>query len=292
MNRSAPDIWSEWLLKRRFGGNSAELQRLLQHLYPIRDQVLTKAALQDGDTLLDVGCGDGLIGFGALEAHPRATVIFSDISAPLLAHVRELAGDTGFADRCQFIEAPADDLRAIPDASVDAVATRSVLIYVDRKDAAFRECHRVLKPGGRLSIFEPINIFGYEQPETDFWGLDVTPVVEAANKLKAQTRALQPPESDPMLNFDERDLFRLAAAAGFGEIHMDYHAHLERGPETTWAALVAQAPNPKLPTWEESMNQVLTPAEKEAFIAHVRPQVEQRTGRSLSAAVYLWAAKE
>jgi arsenite methyltransferase len=95
-----------------------------------------------------------------------------------------------------------------------------------------------------------------------------------------------------MLNFDERDLFRLAAAAGFGEIHMDYHAHLERWPETTWSALVAQAPNPNLPTWEESMNEVLTSAEKEAFIAHVRPQVEQRTGRSLSAAVYLWAAKE
>ena len=30
-------------------------------------------------------------------------------------------------------------------------------------------------------------------------------------------------------------------------------------------------PNPKLPTWEEAMNQVLTAAEKDAFIAHVRP---------------------
>jgi cyclopropane fatty-acyl-phospholipid synthase-like methyltransferase len=36
-------------------------------LYPIRDQVLGHASLHDDETLLDVGCGDGLIAFGALE---------------------------------------------------------------------------------------------------------------------------------------------------------------------------------------------------------------------------------
>jgi hypothetical protein len=50
---------------------------------------------------------------------------------------------------------------------------------------------------------------------TSYWGIDVTPVVNAANKLKAQARSLQPPESDPMLNFDERDLLRMVQDAGF-----------------------------------------------------------------------------
>ena len=40
-----------------------------------------------------------------------------------------------------------------------------MLIYVDRKDAAFSEFHRVLRPGGRLSIFEPINQY-FEMRET------------------------------------------------------------------------------------------------------------------------------
>ena len=39
----------------------------------------------------------------------------------------------------------------------DAVTVRSVLIYVAAKAASFREFARVLRPGGRLSIFEPIN---------------------------------------------------------------------------------------------------------------------------------------
>ena len=44
------------------------------------------------------------------------------------------------------------------DGSVDVVTTRSVLIYVKDKAAALREFYRVLKPGGRVSLFEPINV--------------------------------------------------------------------------------------------------------------------------------------
>jgi ubiquinone/menaquinone biosynthesis C-methylase UbiE len=49
------------------------------------------------------------------------------------------------------------------DASVDAVTTRSVLIYVAQKQQVIHEFCRVLKPGGRLSLFEPINRFGEPQ---------------------------------------------------------------------------------------------------------------------------------
>jgi len=59
--------------------------------------------------------------------------------------------------RCEFVHASAEDLSVLEDASVDVVTTRSVLIYVPDKRRTFEEFHRVLKPGGRLSIFEPIN---------------------------------------------------------------------------------------------------------------------------------------
>jgi ubiquinone/menaquinone biosynthesis C-methylase UbiE len=61
-------------------------------------------------------------------------VIFSDISEDLLDVSRELAaGDI----RAEFVRAAGEDLSPIPDASVDVVTTRSVLIYVADKARAF-----------------------------------------------------------------------------------------------------------------------------------------------------------
>lgn len=48
-----------------------------------RDRVLDNARVAEGETLLDVGCGEGLIGPGALE-RGAGTVIFSEISQDLL----------------------------------------------------------------------------------------------------------------------------------------------------------------------------------------------------------------
>ncbi len=62
------DRWHRFLLNTRFGGDAEARQRLLtERLYPVRDKVLDKAQVQPGETLLDVGTGDGLIAFGAIE---------------------------------------------------------------------------------------------------------------------------------------------------------------------------------------------------------------------------------
>jgi arsenite methyltransferase len=68
MTKEDQDIWSRWLLERRFGGNKAAMQvALTKYLYPWRDEILSHADLHENEILLDVGCGDGLIAFGALE---------------------------------------------------------------------------------------------------------------------------------------------------------------------------------------------------------------------------------
>lgn len=67
MTKPQRDVWSAWLLHRRFGGNADQMKAAMEYLYHVRDKVLEHARLKDGETLLDVGCGDGLIAFGALE---------------------------------------------------------------------------------------------------------------------------------------------------------------------------------------------------------------------------------
>src|SRR5438876_9944065 len=127
-----PDRWHYWLLDVRFGGDAACREKdLTEFLYPVRDTVLDRARLRPGETLLDVGTGDGMIAFGALERlGPAGRVIFSDISADLLDHCRAAANQEGLAGRCQFVLASADALDGIAGQSADVVTTRSVLIYV------------------------------------------------------------------------------------------------------------------------------------------------------------------
>jgi arsenite methyltransferase len=201
------DQWAEWLRHRRFGGDDELRDRLLAELVARREKVLDLAELVEGETLLDVGCGEGLIGFGALE-RGTGLVIFSDISSDLLQLCEQAATELNLLDRCRFLEASADDLGAVSDASVDVVTTRSVLIYVADKRTALSEFARVLRPGGRISLFESINRFARTGGET-WMGCDLEPVGDIAAKLRAVYEAIQPPDSDPMLDFDERDLFRL-----------------------------------------------------------------------------------
>lgn len=295
MTEPIRDQWAEWLLERRFGGDAERREGFLEGLLPWRDRVLGNAGVGAGDTLLDVGAGDGLIAFGAIDlVREGGRVIFSDISQDLLDHSRSLAQEMGVEGRCDFLLAPADDLSELGDASVDAVTTRSVLIYVEDKRRAFEEFHRVLKPGGRLSIFEPINRFRHPEPPHLFMGYDVTPIADIASKVRDVYERIQPP-NDPMLDFDERDLLDLAEAAGFGEVHLNYEAEVVSGDTyhgvESWGAFLRIAGNPKIPTIAEAMNGALMPEEIERFTAHLRPLVENAQRKGTLALAYLWATK-
>jgi SAM-dependent methyltransferase len=193
-------------------------------------------------------------------------------------------------NRCQYLLAPAEDLSVLANGSVDVVTVRSVLIYIADKQRAFNEFYRVLKPGGRLSIFEPINRFGQPEPPGWLWGYDVSPVWDIAQKVRAVYERLQP-ASDPMLDFDERDLLRQAERAGFPDVHLELQVSVAPPPAHRWDSLLHFAGNPKIPSLEEAMRQVLTPGETEQFMAYLRPKVEAGQGVQRSALAYLWAMK-
>src|SRR6266508_4098145 len=243
----AHDRWAEWILSRRFGGDESAAAHMLEGLGKVRDRVLERAEVREGETVLDVGCGDGLIAFGALErVGAGGHVIFSDVSQDLLDVSRELAdGDA----RCEFVLAGAEDLAPIADESVDVVAMRSVIIYVSDKRAAFGEFFRVLRPGGRLPMFEPINRFTYPEPEGRFLGVDV--------KLEARI---------------ER-----------GRIWGSEPPPLDR--------LLATAPNPNAPTFQDVLAAEFTVDERERFLAYLRPRYEAGEMIGRQAVAYLRARR-
>jgi arsenite methyltransferase len=291
------DQRAEWLLERRYGSDPERRKDFLDFLIPVRERVLRRADVKDGEILLDVGAGDGLIAFGALDLlGKQGRVILSDISQDLLNYTQNLARQMDVMDRCSFLCASAEDLGALEDASVDVVTTRSVLIYVRDKKQAFDEFYRVLRPGGRLSIFEPINNFAYPEPSHHFHGYDVMAVTDLADRVKAAYGLMQPLDDEPMLNFNERDLLAFAENAGFKEVHLNFQVEIVPGGSsndspTDWGTFVRSAPNPLSPTLEEAMSEALTPEETKHFTAHLRPLFERAERISRDALAYLWAVK-
>jgi arsenite methyltransferase len=286
------DQWHRWLLDVRHGGDAeAREQMLVKSLHPIRDRVLDRAELRPDDTLLDVGCGDGLIAFGALDRLGQAgRVIFSDVSADLLDHCRAAAEASGQLDRCEFVYATADRLEGIPDASVDVVTTRSVLIFVKDKAAAFSEFRRVLRPGGRISLFEPINTLMHAGEQETFAGYDVRPIEPAMSKVMAVFRTYQP-DLDPMTDFDDRDLVRLAEQAGFAVVELELRVTVKssRAP-VPWDRFLRMSGNPLVPPLADVLDQALTERERADVTAHLRPLVETGTGQDRMAVAYLRAS--
>jgi arsenite methyltransferase len=181
-----------------------------------RDRVLDAAEIEPGETVADVGAGTGLLTLGAVErVGADGEAIAIDISADALD---ELRANTD-APNVSFLLGAAETL-PLPDRSVDAVVTRSVLIYVKDKAEAASEFFRVLRPGGRVSLFEPINRRNLRLSEA----IDFSPLGELGDRLRAWNDAFYANRDDPMLDFDEDDLARYFADAGFMDVHIDLGA--------------------------------------------------------------------
>lgn len=280
------DRWAKWLLEKRFGGDAAARDRMLPALMGYRDRVLAGAAIQPGDVVLDVGCGDGLLAVGALEQDP-AKVIFSDISLDLLRQCRDTIDDP----RAEFVHTGLPGLDGIEPGSVDVAMTRSVLIYVADKATSFATLRRVLRPGGRLSIFEPINRFSHPGPPGQLWGFDIIGMEELAARADAAA-AKYVADNAPMLDFDERDLLDLARGAGFSEVRLDYHAEVAlRRNESSWHEWLRHSPNPMMPTLGEILAEALTPAERDSLAEHIEVRRMAPDGMTVarSAVAYLTA---
>ena len=287
------DRWSQWLLRGREGGDQALRQRFLAEiLLPLRDQVLDRGRIEEGEVVLDVGAGDGLIAFGALDrVGSTGRVILSDVSPDLLQKCRSLATELNLTDRCSFVECPADNLTGVADMSVDVVTTRSVLIYVDNKRKAFEEFYRVLRPHGRISIWEPINRLTYPEPANEWFGYDVSSVRDLAERIKKAHLSLTG-ALDSMMGFDERDLFALAEQVGFVEMHLELRRRAARRPTPrSWDSFRRSSPNPLSPTVGEVFDKALSAEEIRRFTAHLRPLVEEGRQIERLAFAHLWAER-
>lgn len=295
MNDKNADVWSEWLLHYRHGGDAQYGRVLRDDVTKYADRVLDCAGLREGMTLADIGTGDGLVAFRAIERiGPSLKVLMTDVSRPLLQHVESLAEQSHVLPQCTFIECSAEALTGIDDASVDVVTSRAVLAYVADKGAALREFYRVLTPGGRISIAEPI----LRDEAFEVCALkrlvDSRPAGtgDAFFPLMLRWRSAQFPDTEekaralPITNYGERDLVRFAIDAGFADIHLELHIDVVPADPLPWDVFVNSSPHPWAPSLGIVMEEQFTVDERRFFEARLRPLVE--SGQQFGAQRIAW----
>ena len=108
--------------------------------------------------LVDIGCG-----FGATVDFVAKLVgchcIGLDINPKAVDYANDRFGGEKDA-RLRFVQTSPTEALPIPDASVDAILMNDMICHVADRPALLRECHRILKPGKKMVVTDPLVLTG------------------------------------------------------------------------------------------------------------------------------------
>ena len=156
--------------------------------------------------VLEIACGTGIVTRRLWDRlSPELNLVATDLNPAMLA-----VAQTKFAQGENVVWREVDATALpFPDASFDAAVCQFGVMFFPDKEAAMRETHRVLNPGG-LFLF---NVWD---------SLDQNPVARLAHETVASFFEEDPPTfyQTPFGFYDAAVILRLLQTAGFDEIEI------------------------------------------------------------------------
>ena len=101
--------------------------------------------IKDGDTVIELGCGQGANLIYLAHCHPKSKFLGFDLQPRKKIDMPE---------NVTIYEQDYSSLSQIPDQSVDVVYAIETLVYCSDKEKVFREVWRVMKPGAVLIVYD------------------------------------------------------------------------------------------------------------------------------------------
>ena len=284
--------WTEWLKNSRFSYMSEEQkQQTLLWLCQVRDKVLDRANLKPDDILIDIGTGNGLLSFGAYERlkemNGSGRVVASDAFNDCVEECFKIAKACGIENEMDFIQTDASDTK-LPENCIDVVVMRSVMVHILDKFKAINEFFRILKQGGRVSVFEPVI-----SKNTKYYELMTPENYPNYQELKAAEDKMVSDKNDPLMNFDENSLKKDFEKAGFKNINIEIVVQYSTYPVSKemiepW---LNTPPSPGKPTVKEKYLQYFSENEVNEFIERLKQDLDGKTITINSPTAYIYAEK-
>jgi ubiquinone/menaquinone biosynthesis C-methylase UbiE len=122
-----------------------------KQLYPAQQKLLELANIKNGDKIIDIACGTGLVSFPAAElAGENGFVMANDISDKMVEMGAAIAKEKNLSN-ISFQRMDAEELE-VEDNSYNIALCALGLMYFPDPLKAIKEMYRLLKPGGHAVV--------------------------------------------------------------------------------------------------------------------------------------------
>ena len=144
MNSSTQKWFKEW--SNEYDQTLGKIKRHHEML----NIVVEVSKVKDGDHILDIGCGTGLLSLKFLEA-AECTITGIDLSEDMLNIWKDRIEKLNLQNRVNIKLMNAEKMD-FEDSTFDIIASTVTLHHVKNKQPTLNKIYRLLKPGGRFVI--------------------------------------------------------------------------------------------------------------------------------------------